>query len=135
MSRLPTTEVSDFPYDLQPKACHANLTPNTHRESTVCYDMDTILKRLTMLSLWVPFLLYPSLLWAKEAKLRNDDIEIVHGEDRTIFEYHQNGVLRIIKIVPKKGIPYYLVPVDANLHFVSLEHSTKLFPQWIIVEW
>jgi len=88
-----------------------------------------------MFTPWVFLLLYSSQLFGEEAGLRNDDIEIVHGENRTIFEYTQNGVLRIIKIVPKKGKPYYLVPVDANPHFEGLEHAKKLFPQWIIVEW
>jgi len=97
--------------------------------------MDIIVKQLKILTLWMPFLLYSIQLFAEAADHRSDDIEIVHGENRTIFEYTQNGVLRIIKIVPKKGKPYYLVPVDANPHFEGLEHAKKLFPQWIIVEW
>lgn len=96
--------------------------------------MDTFSKRLK-LAVCVVLLLHPFQLFAAEAGLRNDDIEIVHGEDRTIFEYKQNGVLRIIKIVPKKGKPYYLIPVDANPHFEGLEHAKKLYPQWIIIEW
>ena len=88
-----------------------------------------------MLTLWAAFFLYPSLLLGEEETLRNDDIEITHDEERTIFEYHQNGVLRIIKIVPKRGRPYYLVPVDADPHFEGLEHAKRLVPQWIILEW
>jgi|TARA_Y100000310_G_C20527428_1_gene736764 hypothetical protein len=94
-----------------------------------------MLKRLAMLALCAPLILYPPILWGEEEELRNDDIEIVHGEDRTIFEYRQNGVLRIIKIVPKKGRPYYLIPVDGKPHFEGLEHADKLYPQWILIEW
>jgi hypothetical protein len=97
--------------------------------------MDVFFEPLKMLTLVAALLMYPSPLVAEQADHRNDDIEIVHGADRTIFEYSQNGVLRIIKIVPKKGRPYYLIPVDANPHFEGLDHAKKLYPQWIIVEW
>lgn len=64
-----------------------------------------------------------------------DDIEIVAGEDRTIFEYRTNGILMMIKVVPKNGKPYYMVPADGAPHFESLDHSKKLYPQWVILEW
>lgn len=67
--------------------------------------------------------------------LRNDDIEIVEGKDRTIYEYRTNGVLMIIKVVPKVGRPYYMVPADGSPHYRSLDHSKKLYPQWVIIEW
>ena len=78
-------------------------------------------------------LVLTSNVWAREAS--PDDIEIVVGEDRTIYEYRQNGVLRIIKVVPKKGRPYYMVPRDGNPNFTGLEHRKKLYPQWVILEW
>ncbi len=64
-----------------------------------------------------------------------DDIEIVVGDDRTIFEYRTNGVLMMIKIVPKSGRPYYMVPADGSPHFETLDHSMKLYPRWVILEW
>lgn len=64
-----------------------------------------------------------------------DDIEIVAGEDRTIFEYRVNGVITMIKIVPKNGRPYYMVPADGAAHFRSLDHSKKLYPSWVVLEW
>lgn len=63
-----------------------------------------------------------------------DDIQIVEGGDRTIYEYRQNGVLTMIKVVPKKGRPYYMVPADGAPHYESLDHKRKLYPQWVIVE-
>lgn len=63
------------------------------------------------------------------------DIQIVAGEDRTIFEYRNNGILMMIKIVPESGKPYYLVPADGSPHFRSLDHSKKLYPQWVVLEW
>lgn len=64
-----------------------------------------------------------------------DDIQIVVGEDRTIFEYRTNGVLMMIKIVPKVGRPYYMVPADGSAHYESLDHKKKLYPRWVILEW
>jgi hypothetical protein len=65
----------------------------------------------------------------------DDQIVIVEGEDRTIYEYRQNGVLTMIKIVPKKGRPYYMVPADGAPVYESLDHKRKLYPRWVIAEW
>ena len=65
----------------------------------------------------------------------DDQIVIVEGEKRTIYEYRQAGILMMIKIVPKKGRAYYMVPVDGAPHYESLDHKRKLYPQWVIVEW
>ncbi|MDA0977430.1 MAG: DUF2782 domain-containing protein [Proteobacteria bacterium] len=65
-----------------------------------------------------------------------DQIEIVEGEQRVIYEYRQNGILTMIKIVPKNGgRPYYMVPADGAPHYESLDHKRKLYPQWVIKEW
>ncbi len=64
-----------------------------------------------------------------------DNIEIVEGEERTVYEYRNNGVLMMIKIVPKVGRPYYMVPADGSAHYQSLDHKKKLYPQWVILEW
>ena len=64
-----------------------------------------------------------------------DDIQIVEGEDKIVYEYRQNGVLMMIKVVPDKGKPYYMVPADGSAHFESLDLKKSLFPQWVIIEW
>tara|TARA_Y100001934_G_scaffold280972_1_gene389183 strand:- start:1305 stop:1553 length:249 start_codon:yes stop_codon:yes gene_type:complete len=64
-----------------------------------------------------------------------DDVEIIVGEDRTVFEYRQNGVLVLIKVVPKVGRPYYLTPVDGSPHFDDLSNKKNLYPRWVIIEW
>lgn len=63
------------------------------------------------------------------------DIEIVLGEQKTIYEYRTNGVLIAIKVVPKKGIPYYMVPADGSPHYESLDHAKALYPRWVLFEW
>ena len=67
--------------------------------------------------------------------INDDDIEIIEGEKRTIYEYRNNGILMMIKIVPKVGRPYYMVPADGSAHYQSLDHKKKLYPQWVILEW
>ena len=64
-----------------------------------------------------------------------DAIEIIEGEDRTIYEYRQNGVLTMIKVVPDNGRAYYMVPADGSAHYEGLDHKKNLYPQWVIVEW
>ena len=65
-----------------------------------------------------------------------DVIEIVEGKDRVVYEYRKNGLLTMIKVVPKDGgLAYYMVPADGSAHYESLEHDKNLYPQWIIVEW
>lgn len=65
----------------------------------------------------------------------NDDIEIIEGVERTVYEYRVNGILMMIKIVPKVGRPYYMVPADGSAHYLGLDHKKKLYPQWVILEW
>jgi hypothetical protein len=64
----------------------------------------------------------------------DDNIEIVEGEDKTVYEYRQNGVLMMIKVVPKKGKTYYMVPAG-GAHYEDLDHQKSLYPQWRIIEW
>ena len=63
------------------------------------------------------------------------DIEIVIGERKTIYEYRTNGVLIAIKVVPKIGPPYYMVPADGSPHYESLDHAKALYPRWVLFEW
>jgi len=62
------------------------------------------------------------------------DVTIVVGEERTVYEYRQAGELRIIKIVPTHGVPYYLVPRDDTRGFGNLEQADMLIPSWKIIE-
>ena len=64
-----------------------------------------------------------------------EQIELIEGEDRLIYEYRQNGMLTMIKVVPKKGLPYYMVPLNGAQRIEGLDHQKKLYPQWVIKEW
>ncbi|MCX7065688.1 MAG: DUF2782 domain-containing protein [Proteobacteria bacterium] len=67
-------------------------------------------------------------------ELTGPDVTIVVGEERTVYEYRQGGELRAIKIVPKLGKPYYLVPRDDTRGFGDLEQADMLIPRWTIIE-
>ena len=62
------------------------------------------------------------------------DVTIVVGEERTVYEYRQAGQLRMIKIVPKHGKPYYLVPRNNTRGFGDLDQADMLIPSWTIIE-
>ena len=64
----------------------------------------------------------------------NTDVEIVLADDRVIYEYRVNGVLTAIKVVPKQGRPYYMVPADGSPHY-EINHDATLYPKWILLEW
>jgi len=67
-------------------------------------------------------------------ELRGPDVVIIEGEERTVYEYRQSGQLRMIRIVPKTGKPYYLVPMDQTRNFGDLEQAETLVKQWVIIK-
>lgn len=71
---------------------------------------------------------------AEDESLRGPDVTIIAEEDRTIYEYRQNGELRAIRVVPTFGRPYYLVPRDPSEGFGDLERADMLLPSWTILE-
>ncbi len=62
------------------------------------------------------------------------DVTIIQGEERIVYEYRQAGQLRMIKVVPKIGRPYYLVPRDETRGFGDLERADMLVPRWVLIE-
>jgi hypothetical protein len=69
-----------------------------------------------------------------EESLQGPDVTIIAQEEKTIFEYRQGGELRMVKIVPKWGKPYYLVPRDRTRGNGDLEKADMLVPSWVIIE-
>lgn len=90
--------------------------------------------RLVMLVLaLLPFVVAP-FARAEEVVIRGPDVTIIAAEERTIYEYRQGGELRMIKIVPTIGKPYFLVPRDRTTGFGNLERADMLLPSWVIFE-
>lgn len=62
------------------------------------------------------------------------DIVIREEEDKTFYEYRVNGILKEIKVIPKAGPVYYLVPADGE-GWIREERSQMLVPKWVLFEW
>ncbi len=67
-----------------------------------------------------------------EKKVKGPDVVLIESEKKSVYEYRHNGRLTMIKVVPKNGKPYYLVPEDPTKHFGDLERSERLVPKWIL---
>ncbi|MEM8766147.1 MAG: DUF2782 domain-containing protein [Pseudomonadota bacterium] len=66
--------------------------------------------------------------------IRGPDVTIIEEDEKTVLEYRQGGVLRMVRIVPTWGKPYYLVPRDQTAGEEDLERADALLPTWVIVE-
>ena len=67
-------------------------------------------------------------------EFRGPDVTLIAGEERTVHEYRHNGQLRMIKVVPKRGKPYYLVPRDHTRGWGDLEQADALQAEWVLWE-
>ncbi|MEC8075207.1 MAG: DUF2782 domain-containing protein [Pseudomonadota bacterium] len=63
---------------------------------------------------------------------RGPDVVIIAEEDKMIYEFRQNGELRMIRIVPTFGKPYYLVPTDPTKGSGDLQRVDALVPSWVL---
>jgi len=75
----------------------------------------------------------------KQGNVIQPEITITEGKDKTVKEYHINGQLRAIKVMPKNGFPhYFLIDHKGNGEFVKMgpDMGPELeVPQWILFEW
>jgi hypothetical protein len=66
------------------------------------------------------------------------DITIIRKGKKTIQEFRKNGVLYMVKIVPKVGPAYYLIDTDGDgnmdVRKSDLDEGTKI-NQWKLFEW
>jgi hypothetical protein len=68
------------------------------------------------------------------AAQRGPDVVVIAEEDRMIYEFRQNGQLRMIRVVPSFGKPYYLVPKDPTQAGGDLRRVESLVPSWVLWE-
>lgn len=71
----------------------------------------------------------------QETETREPQITIRHDGESTYYEYSINGQLKEIKVVPKVGKPYYLVPAQGSQEYIRVEESQLLIPKWVIFTW
>lgn len=93
--------------------------------------MRAYLIMLALLSSLLPL----NAVFAEEAALPVEpEIVIRHENEETFYEYRVNGILKEIKVVPKIGPTYYLVPSDGNA-WIREDRSQVLVPSWILFKW
>ena len=94
--------------------------------------VQSVLRLLLLVILWSS----GAAALAAEAGVSLDgpDVTIIASEERTVYEFRQNGHLRMVRVVPKWGKPYYLVPADPTKGFGDLERADMLVPSWVIAE-
>jgi len=92
--------------------------------------------RLTLFAFFVALVATPSMsVFAEDSASSGEpDIVIREEEDKTFYEYRVNGILKEIKVVPKNGPAYYLVPSDGD-GWIREERSQLLVPKWKLLEW
>ena len=66
-------------------------------------------------------------------------VRIIDEEDRMIEEYSVNGKVYMVKVTPKKGLPYYYVDTDGDGRLELDPDQQALNPvqpvYWKIAEW
>ena len=73
---------------------------------------------------------------AEAFETQEDSIRIIdQSELGQVFEFRQNGVLMMIKVIPDRGKPYYMVPADGSPHYQDLSEVKHLYPNWVLLEW
>lgn len=65
-----------------------------------------------------------------------ETVTIRNEEGKTFYEYRVNSEVVEIKVVPKHGKPYYLIP-SKNEHdnFVRREEPRARAPWWLLFRW
>lgn len=66
-------------------------------------------------------------------------VRIIDEEDRMIEEYSANGKVYMVKVTPKKGLPYYYIDTDGDGKLELDPDQRALNPvqpvYWKITEW
>lgn len=66
------------------------------------------------------------------------EITIIQRDDAIIEEYRVGGQLYMIKVTPRKGIPYYLVDTDGDGRLDSRRSELAedmMIPRWTLFRW
>ncbi|BAZ92767.1 hypothetical protein TspCOW1_23770 [Thiohalobacter sp. COW1] len=66
------------------------------------------------------------------------EVTIIRRQDRTVEEYRINNQLYMIKVTPRKGVPYYLMDSDGDGSLETRRNELDphlLVPSWIIFSW
>ena len=66
------------------------------------------------------------------------EVRIIKRKGEVVTEYRVNGQLYMVKVVPAKGLPYYLVDQDGDGSLDSPGDQLDpmlVVPRWVIHRW
>ena len=65
------------------------------------------------------------------------EVTIIPGAGATLEEYRIGGEVRLVKVVPRNGPPYYLVDTNGDGQLDSRRNELDAFNinQWILFRW
>ena len=97
-------------------------------------SLETVSKRRPA-GLWLCLVLMIAVFWASSVHAQpGPDVVIIAEDDKMIYEFRQNGQLRMIRVVPNVGKPYYLVPRDPTQSDGDLQRVDALVASWVLWE-
>lgn len=71
--------------------------------------------------------------------LGEPQITIIRRRDAIIHEYRLNGHLYGVKIIPDRGVPYYLIDTDGDGNmegqFMDSNDAKIMVPMWVLHRW
>jgi hypothetical protein len=66
------------------------------------------------------------------------EVTITKRDDAVVHEYRMNGQLYMVKIIPNRGYPYYLMDSDGDGSLESRYNQIDpnlVVPRWMIFRW
>ena len=92
------------------------------------------IQQLLATILFVPALLASGSALAAEPV--GETVTIRNDGDNTSYEFRINGEISEIKVVPKVGPAYYLIPSEQETNeFVRKDNPQMRVPKWVIFRW
>jgi Protein of unknown function (DUF2782) len=70
--------------------------------------------------------------------LMEPEVTITKRDDAVVHEYRINGQLYMVKIIPSRGYPYYLMDADGDGLLESRYNQIDpalLVPRWMLFRW
>jgi len=74
----------------------------------------------------------------KSGEAIEPEVTIRQREDATVEEYRINGRMYMVKVIPRRGKPYYLIDRDGDGQLetrMSDLYDDPVVPQWILFSW
>lgn len=75
---------------------------------------------------------------AEEGEALEPTVTIREDKRGRVEEYRRGGQLYMIKVIPKKGLPYFLVDADGDGVLDSRRNDLEpdvMIPSWVLFRW